>query len=96
VTLIVSFLVILLVSALVGRVCAKSRPGEHRVHGDPSWPGVIGGSVGGDLGSTTVHLPDTGHHHSGWSHSHSHSDGGWGGDSGGFGGGDSGGGGGGN
>ena len=92
-TLIVSFLVILLVSALVGRVCAKSRPGEHRVHGDRSWPGVIGGSVGGELGSTTVHLPDTGHH-SGWSHSHS--DGGWGGDSGGFGGGDAGGGGGGN
>ena len=86
-TLIVSFLVILLVAALVGRVCSRSRPGEHhRAPTEPGWPGLFGGSAGSDLGGT-VHLPDTAHHHSGWGHTHSHSDGGWGGDSGGGGGG---------
>lgn len=88
-TLIVSFVVILLVAALVGRVCSKARPGEHRGSAAASWPGVLGGEADGDPGHT-VHLPDTGHH-SGWAHSHSpshgHADGGgWGG---GFGGGDS-------
>ncbi|MBB2901448.1 hypothetical protein FHR75_002236 [Kineococcus radiotolerans] len=85
--LIVSFAVILLVAALVGRVCSRARPGERRAGGGSSWPGVLGGEFG-----RTVHLPDTGHHHAGWGHS---PDGGWGGDSGGSGGGDSGGGGGG-
>ena len=78
--LIVSFAVILLVAALVGRVCSRARPGERRAGGGSAWPGVLGGEFG-----RTVHLPDTGHHHAGW-----------GGDSGGSGGGDSGGGGGGN
>ncbi|WP_432565267.1 hypothetical protein [Kineococcus sp. SYSU DK003] len=85
-TLFVSLVVILLVAAVVGRVCAKSRPGDRHGSSDSSWPAVFGGEFG-----RTVELPDTGHH-SGWghahSHSHSHDGGGWGGDSSGGGGGD--------
>ncbi|PRY08310.1 hypothetical protein [Kineococcus rhizosphaerae] len=99
-TLFVSFAVIVLVAALVGRLCAKSKPGDH--HGSLEWPAASGDDAGG------TYLDVSHHHHSGWGHAHSHSHshshshdsggwGGWGGDSGGgFGGGDSGGGGGGN
>lgn len=82
-TLFVSLVVIIGVAAIVGRICARSRPGDHRSSADGTSPDGIA-------------LPDTGHH-SGWahthSHAHSHDAGGWGGDSGG--GGDSSGGGGG-
>lgn len=63
-TLFVSFFVILLVAALVGRVCSSSRPGD-RPRAEPD-------RRRSDL-ARSVQLPDTGHH-SGWSHTRSHSD----------------------
>ena len=94
-TVLVSLVVILLVAALVGRVCSRMRPGERRSADGDVWPGVAGGAAGESFGGS-VELPDTGiRHHS---HSSHHHDGGgwsWGGGDGGGSGGDGGGGGGG-
>lgn len=86
-TLFVSFVVIVLVAGLVGRLCAKAKPGDHH------WSGVDTPDAAG------TYLDVSHHHHSGWGHAHSHSHdsggwGGWGDSGGGSGGGDSGGGGG--
>ena len=94
-TVLVSLVVILLVAALVGRVCSRTRPGQRRSADGDVWPGVAGGTAGEALGGS-VELPDTGIRHHTHSHHH-HDGGGWGGwgDGGGSGGGSSGGGGGG-
>ncbi|MGI4895120.1 MAG: hypothetical protein ACRYF3_08420 [Janthinobacterium lividum] len=89
-TLLISFFVIVLVAALVGRVVSRSRPGHHpRSSTDgASWPGASGGVTADDGSARHVQLPDTGSPHApsghSQSHSHGHGDGGggWGGDSG--------------
>ena len=59
-TLFISFSVIVLVAALVGRTCARSRPGHHpRASADGGlWPGAV--DAVGDAPHRHVELPDVG------------------------------------